>query len=148
MGTHSASGQTRAPRVKYVYVSPNEGTDEPVSGPPAPTARKVAEISVWQRFRDVALALLGVFASVVLILGGRVADYALEWHPGSGPSITHDTTTASAQTVDLAPRAFTTSAIGSAQRVLTVHAFAEDDPSWQCGDQGNGKCGKGPVNAN
>jgi hypothetical protein len=81
MGTHSASGKARPARVKYVYVAPGDA-DTPVNGPTAPTARKVAEISVWQRFRDVGLALTGVAASVTLILGGRVADYALQWSPG------------------------------------------------------------------
>src|SRR5690349_15269503 len=81
MGTHSASGKSRPARVKYVYVAPSDA-DTPVSGPEAPSTRKVAEISVWQRFRDVGLALTGVAASVTLILGGRVADYALQWSPG------------------------------------------------------------------
>jgi hypothetical protein len=139
MGTHSASGRNRPARVKYVYVAPGDA-DTPVNGPSAPTGRKVAEISVWQRFRDVALALTGVLASVLLILGGRVADVALEWHPGqhSAPPVTTE-----ARTVDLAPRAFT-SALGSTEPI-TVPARAEDDPGWQCASQGNGKCGPGPL---
>jgi hypothetical protein len=145
MGTHSANGKARPARVKYVYVAPGDA-DTPVNGQPAPTGRKVAEISVWQRFRDVALALTGVLASVLLILGGRVADYALEWHPGGVPTVQHTDTPTEAQTVDLAPRAFT-SALGSAERVVSAVARSEDDPTWQCGAQGNGRCGKGPVNA-
>jgi hypothetical protein len=92
MATHRQVGAQTTPRVKYVFV-PRDDDEQfpsrPLSASQTAAQRKFADEVSWkQRVRDLGYATLGIVAAVFLILGGRVADAALQWHPGEHPEVT------------------------------------------------------------